>query len=78
MATTKAYSTQLAVVAQLALYLADARGTISAERYAALVAELEQLPEKVAKVLEDQNEIQYFASQFFNHASLFFLGRNLD
>ena len=77
-ATTKAYSTQLAVVAQLALYLADARGTISAERYAALVAELEQLPEKVAKVLEDQNEIQYFASQFFNHDSIFFIGRNLD
>ena len=77
-ATTKAYSTQLAVVAQLALYLADARGTISAERYAALVAELEQLPEKVATVLENQNEIQYFASQFFNHDSIFFIGRNLD
>ena len=77
-ATTKAYSTQLAMVAQLALYLADARGTIAPERYAQLVAELERLPEKVAKVLENQKEIQYFASQFFNHDSIFFIGRNLD
>ena len=77
-ATTKAYSTQLAMVALLALYLADARGTIAPERYAQLVAELERLPEKVAKVLENQKEIQYFASQFFNHDSIFFIGRNLD
>ena len=77
-ATTKAYSTQLAVVAQLALYLAEARGTISAARYAALVAALEHLPDQVAQVLAHQNEIQYFASQFFNHESIFFIGRNLD
>ena len=77
-ATTKAFSTQLAVVAQLAIYLAGERGTISQERYAALVAELERLPDKVAQILQEQGEIQYFASQFFNHESIFFIGRNLD
>ena len=77
-ATTKAYSTQLAVVAQLALYLAEARGTISEARYAELVAALEHLPDQVAQVLSHQDEIQYFASQFFNHESIFFIGRNLD
>ena len=77
-ATTKAFSTQLAVVAQLAIYLAGERGTISQERYAALVAELERLPDKVAQILQEQGDIQYFASQFFNHESIFFIGRNLD
>ncbi len=77
-ATTKAFSTQLAVVAQLAIYLAGERGTISQERYAALVAELERLPDKVAQILQEQGKIQYFASQFFNHESIFFIGRNLD
>ena len=77
-ATTKAYSTQLAVVSQLAIYMADQRGTITPEYYAALVAELERLPDKAAQVLEEQSEIQHFASRFFNHNSIFFIGRNLD
>ena len=71
-ATTKAYSTQLAVVSQLAIYMADQRGTITPEYYAALVAELERLPDKAARVLEEQSEIQHFASRFFNHNSIFF------
>ena len=77
-ATTKAYSTQLAVVSQLAIYMADQRGTITPEYYAALVAELERLPDKAARVLEEQSEIQHFASRFFNHNSIVFIGRNLD
>ena len=77
-ATTKAYSTQLAVVSQLGIYMADQRGTITPEYYAALVAELERLPDKAARVLEEQSEIQHFASRFFNHNSIFFIGRNLD
>ena len=77
-ATTKAFSTQMAVMAALAIYMADQRGTITPERYAALVSELERLPEKVARVLEEQSEIQHFASRFFNHNSIFFIGRNLD
>ena len=77
-ATTKAFSTQMAVVSQLAIYMADQRGTITPEYYAALVAELERLPDKAARVLEEQSEIQHFASRFFNHNSIFFIGRNLD
>ena len=77
-ATTKAYSTQLAVVSQLGIYMADQRGTITPEYYATLVAELERLPDKAARVLEEQSEIQHFASRFFNHNSIFFIGRNLD
>ena len=77
-ATTKAYSTQLAVVSQLAIYMADQRGTITPEYYAALVAELERLPDKAARVLEEQSEIQHFASRFFNHNYIFFIGSNLD
>ena len=77
-ATTKAFSTQMAVMAALAIYMADQRGTITPERYAALVSELDRLPEKVARVLEEQSEIQHFASRFFNHNSIFFIGRNLD
>ncbi len=77
-ATTKAFSTQMAVMAALAIYMADQRGTITPERYAALVSELDRLPEKVARVLEEQSEIQHFASRFFNHSSIFFIGRNLD
>ena len=77
-ATTKAFSTQMAVMAALAIYMADQRGTITPERYAALVSELERLPEKVTRVLEEQSEIQHFASRFFNHSSIFFIGRNLD
>ena len=77
-ATTKAFSTQMAVMAALAIYMADQCGTITPERYAALVSELERLPEKVARVLEEQSEIQHFASRFFNHSSIFFIGRNLD
>ena len=60
------------------LYLAQQRGTITPEYYAALVAELERLPDKAARVLEEQSEIQHFASRFFNHSSIFFIGRNLD
>ena len=52
---------------QLGIYMADQRGTITPEYYAALVAELERLPDKAARVLEEQSEIQHFASRFFNH-----------
>ncbi|MBE6961457.1 MAG: glutamine--fructose-6-phosphate transaminase (isomerizing) [Ruminococcaceae bacterium] len=77
-ATTKAYSTQLALMDLVGLYLADLEGTVSAEEYAAVVEELQLLPEKMEKVLEKKEDIQYFASRYFNHNSVFFIGRNLD
>ncbi|MBD5118456.1 MAG: glutamine--fructose-6-phosphate transaminase (isomerizing) [Clostridiales bacterium] len=77
-ATTKAYSTQLAVLDLLGLYLARRMGTIGEERYRAVVRELLLLPSKLEQVLEKREDIQYYASQYFNHESIFFIGRNVD
>ncbi len=77
-ATTKAYSTQLAVIDLLGLYLAKKRGSADDERILTAVRELLMLPSKLEQVLEKQEDIQYFASQYFNHDSIFFIGRNVD
>jgi glucosamine--fructose-6-phosphate aminotransferase (isomerizing) len=77
-ATTKAYSTQLAVLNMLGLYFADILGRVSGEEYAAIVKELLLLPEKMEGVLADTEHIKYLASRCFNHESVFFIGRNLD
>ena len=77
-ATTKAYSTQLALMNLVGLYLAGLEGTVSAQEYAAIVEEMQLLPEKMEKVLEQKEAIQYYASRYFNHSSVFFIGRNLD
>ncbi len=77
-ATTKAYSTQLAVIYLMALYFGDMLGTIVPDEYKALVNELEQLPEKIEAVLENKERIQYLASKFFNSRDVFFIGRNID
>ena len=77
-ATTKAYSTQLAVIYLIALYFAKQLNTISMEEYDAIVAELQVLPDKMQQVLEQKENIQYYASRYFNHESIFFIGRNID
>ena len=78
MATTKAYSTQLAVLDLLCLYLADLLGSIAPEEYTEILTELTRIPDKLKEVLEQKERIQQYASQFFNHDSIFFIGRNLD
>ena len=77
-ATTKAYSTQLAVVYLLAIYMADLLGCLTAEEYAAYLTELQALPDKIEKILQNRENIQYLASQHFNAKYVFFIGRNLD
>ena len=77
-ATTKAYSTQLAVLDLLCLYLADLLGSISAEEYTEILTELTRIPDKLKEVLEQKERIQQYASQFFTPDSIFFIGRNLD
>lgn len=77
-ATTKAYSTQLAVVYLIAIYMADKLGTISAQDYIQYVRELLALPEKIEEALKNKEKIQYFASKYFNAKDIFFIGRNLD
>lgn len=77
-ATSKGYSTQLIALDLVGLYLADLLGTIEKSEYDEILAELQRLPEKMQKVLADFQDTQYFASRYFNHDSIFFIGRNLD
>lgn len=77
-ATTKAYSTQLSVIYMIALYLAEKRNTISKEEYTSIIDGIEKLPELVADILKNKENVQYLASKFFSSKSIFFIGRNLD
>ena len=77
-ATTKAYSTQLVLLDMLGVYFAQVTGSISEEEYGFIVKELQLLPQKLQTVLEDTEQIKYLASRYFNHSSVFFIGRNLD
>lgn len=77
-ATTKAYSTQLAVIYLIGLTFADMIGSIPEEEYQHIVDELLRVPSKIESILEHKEDIQYFASIYFNHESVFFIGRNLD
>lgn len=77
-ATTKAYSTQLAVLDLLGLYMAEILGTVTEQEYASIVQEALNVPAKMEAILEKTADIQYFASQYFNHNSVFYIGRNLD
>ena len=79
-ATTKAYSTQLAVLDMIGLAFGEALGTVKKEEYDEAVAELQKLPEKMEQFLASESceAIPKYASQHFNHNSVFFIGRNLD
>lgn len=77
-ATTKAYSTQLAVMYLISIYMAEKLGMVTSGEYAAFVKDIEALPDKVAEILKNKETIQYLASKFFNCHSIFFIGRNLD
>ncbi len=77
-ATTKAYSTQLAVIYLIGLCFAKQLETVSDEEYSQMVEELRLLPSKVETILENKESIQYYASIYFNHDSVFFIGRNID
>ena len=77
-ATTKAYSTQLIAVYCLALQFALVRKKLSEEKCAALIAELQSLPGKMEKILEDKERIQWFASKYAMAKNAFFIGRGID
>ena len=79
-ATTKAYSTQLAVLDMIGLAFGETLGTVKKEEYDEAVAELQKLPEKMEQFLASESceAIPKYASQYFNHNSVFFIGRNLD
>lgn len=77
-ASTKAYNTQLAAIYLIALDFALKKGTITKEAAAAAVVQLQKLPEAVANVLLNKENIQKFAAEHFNAKSIFFIGRGLD
>lgn len=77
-ATTKAYSTQLMATYILALQFAKVRGEVSDETYKNMIAELQTIPDKIAKILEDKERIQWFASKQANAHDVFFVGRGID
>ena len=77
-ATTKAYSTQLIAAYCLAVQFALVREEITEEYYTELIIEMQTLPDKIRKVLDDKERIQWFAAKQANAKDIFFIGRGLD
>ena len=77
-ATTKAYSTQLIASYILSIEFARVRGMIDEDRTAELIAELQTIPDKIEKLLEDKERIQWFAAKQMNAQNMFFIGRGID
>ena len=77
-ATTKAYSTQLAAMYAIAVALAKARSEIDDFDYQNYINELQALPEKIEKVLENKERIQWFSAKYSNAHDIFYIGRGLD
>ncbi len=77
-ATTKAYSTQLAALYLISLLFGKIRGCIGQEEYLEYQKELRLLPEKIRQVLDDKERIQWFANKFAASRDSFFVGRGLD
>ena len=60
------------------MYCAEALGTLDEAEYDRIVSELLLIPTKLEQILDNRADIQYFASLYFNHPSIFFIGRNID
>ena len=77
-ATTKAYSTQLIAGYLLAIQFAAARGEMEQEQYNELLSEINTIPEKIEKILEDKERIQWYATKLASCKDAFFIGRGID
>ena len=77
-ATTKAYSTQLIAAYLLAIQFAKIREQITEEQYTGYIEDLKTLPEKVQRIIDDKERIQWFASKQANAHDVFFVGRGID
>lgn len=77
-ATTKAYSTQMVVFYMLGIVIAQEKGLLTKDRYGELLAELQKLPEKIDRMLEEKERIQWFAHKYASAKDIFFIGRGLD
>lgn len=77
-ATTKAYSAQLAAMYCLAVEFAKVRNKITEEKYGYYISELQTIPDKIQKVLQDKERLQWFAAKYANAHDVFFVGRGID
>ncbi|MCD7856460.1 MAG: glutamine--fructose-6-phosphate transaminase (isomerizing) [Clostridiales bacterium] len=77
-ATTKAYSAQLACIYLLATQFGKLQGTIDEEKYHYLIGEMEKLPNDISRILEDKERLQWFASKYASAQDIFFIGRGID
>lgn len=77
-ATTKAYSAQLIACDILAVQFGKVRGKLTEEQYGELIAKLRLLPEKMSRLLEEKERIQWFAAKFASAKDVFFVGRGID
>ena len=77
-ATTKAYSTQLIAGYLLAMQFAVARGEMTEEKCEELLKELFTIPDKIKKILEDKERIQWYANKLAGAKDAFFIGRGID
>ena len=77
-ATTKAYSTQLIAAYVLAVQFAKVRGEITEEECGGYIAELQKIPEKIERIIEDKERLQWFAAKQANARDIFFIGRGID
>lgn len=77
-ASTKAYTTQLICMYLIGLYMGSTRGTVEKEFYDRILGELKQLPEKVEKILDQENRIASIARKYYRREQVFFIGRGLD
>ena len=77
-ATTKAYSAQLIAGYMLSTEFARVRGEITEEQYTGYITELQTIPDKIGRILEDKERIQWFAAKQANAQDIFFVGRGID
>ena len=77
-ATTKAYSAQLAALYLLTMKLGRVRGTISDELFASLLEDIKKLPYQIELLLGQKEKIQRFANRYVGAKDIFFIGRGID
>jgi len=77
-ASTKAFTGQLAVLTMMALKIGKAKGTITDARYTQLLQELEAIPEKVKEILQDTSNIERIAVKYKDASDFLFLGRGYN
>lgn len=77
-ATTKAYSAQLVAGYLLAVAFAEGRGVITEKVYSNYIKEIQSIPEKIEKLVSDQENIQHLASIYSSATDVFMIGRGID